>query len=48
MKKKKKTAEDVAEKTGEAVGGSIRKGWGITKAFGKGVKKSITKKKRRT
>jgi len=32
-KKKKGKVEDVAEKTGEAVGKGVKKGWGITKSL---------------
>jgi hypothetical protein len=42
---KKKSAEEVAEKTGEVVGKGLRKGFGIFKSLGKGVKEEVTKKK---
>jgi hypothetical protein len=42
---KKGTAEEVAEKTGEVIGKGVKKGWGIVKAFGKGVKDAATKEK---
>jgi hypothetical protein len=35
---KKGKAEDAAQKTGEAVGKVGKKGWGVVKGFGKGVK----------
>ena len=43
-KEKKGKAEDAAEKTGEFVGKVGKKGWGVVKGFGKGVKKGIKKK----
>jgi len=45
-KEKKGTVEEAAEKTGELVGKVGRKGWGVVKGFGKGVKKGATKKKK--
>ena len=35
-----------AEKTGELVGKAGKKGWGVVKGFGKGVKEGATKKKK--
>jgi hypothetical protein len=43
---KKGSVEEVAEKTGEVVGKSVKKGWGVAKAFGKGVKEGIFKEKK--
>jgi len=40
---KKETVEEVAEKTGKVIGKSVKKGWGVVKAFGKGVKDGATK-----
>ncbi len=37
-------AEDVAEKTGEALGKGVKKGFGVVKAFGKGTKDALTDK----
>lgn len=37
--------EKTAEKTGELAGKGIKKGWGVVKAFGKGVKDAATEKK---
>ena len=42
---KKGKAEEAAEKTGELVGKGLKKGFGIAKAFGKGTKDAIEKKK---
>lgn len=42
---KKGKAEETAEKTGELVGKGLKKGFGIAKAFGKGTKDAIEKKK---
>ena len=39
-------AEKAAEKTGEAIGKIGKKGWGVVKGFGKGVKEGATKKKK--
>lgn len=41
---KKGKIEKGAEKTGEAIGTGVKKGWGALKGFGKGVKDSVTKK----
>ena len=38
--------EDAAEKTGEVIGKGAKKGWGIVKGFGKGVKDAVTEKKK--
>jgi hypothetical protein len=42
---KKGKAEQAAEKTGEVVGKGIKKGWGVVKGFGKGMKDAVTKEK---
>jgi len=42
---KKGKAEETAEKTGELLGKGLKKGFGIAKAFGKGTKDAIEKKK---
>ena len=42
--KKKGKVEDVAEKTGEAVGKVGKAGWGAVKGLGKGLKKGVSKK----
>jgi hypothetical protein len=44
MPENKKKVENVAEKTGEAVGKGIRKSAKAVSDFGKGVKKEIKKK----
>jgi len=41
---KKGKLEKGAEKTGEAVGTGVKKGWGAVKGFGKGLKDAATKK----
>ena len=46
-KKKKGKAEEAAEKTGEVVGKGVKKGFGIAKSFGKGMKDAVTKKKKK-
>jgi hypothetical protein len=43
---KKGSVEEAAEKTGEVVGKGVKKGWGVVKAFGKGVKNGATKEKK--
>ena len=43
---KKGKVEDVAEKTGEMVGKGVKKGWGVVKGFGKGMKDAVTEKKK--
>lgn len=40
---KKGKIEKGAEKTGEAFGTGVKKGWGAVKGFGKGVKDAVTK-----
>jgi hypothetical protein len=45
VEEKKGKAEEVAEKTGEVIGKGAKKGWGVVKAFGKGVKDAATKEK---
>jgi hypothetical protein len=45
VEEKKGKAEEVAEKTGEVIGKGAKKGWGVVKAFGKGVKDATTKEK---
>jgi len=42
---KKGKAEEAAEKTGQLVGKGVKKGWGVVKSFGKGVKDAATEKK---
>jgi hypothetical protein len=44
--KKIGSVEEAAEKTGEVVGKGVKKGWGVVKAFGKGVKDGVTKEKK--
>lgn len=39
--KKKGKAEEVAGKTGEVVGKGLKKGFGIAKGFGSGLKKGV-------
>ena len=46
-KEKKGKVEDVAEKTGELVGTGVKKGWGAVKGFGKGMKNTVTEKKKK-
>jgi len=41
---KKGKAEEVAEKTGEVIGKGVKKGWGVVKGFGKGMKDGVIKK----
>ncbi|UCD13040.1 MAG: hypothetical protein JSW60_05615 [Thermoplasmatales archaeon] len=36
-----------AEETGELVGKGLKKGWGITKSFGKGMKNAVEGKKKK-
>lgn len=43
---KKGSVEEAAEKTGEVVGKGVKKGWGVVKAFGKGVKDGVSKEKK--
>ncbi len=45
-KEKKGSVEEAAEKTGEAIGKGVKKGWGAVKAFGKGVKDGISKEEK--
>jgi hypothetical protein len=45
-KEKKGTFEESAEKTGEVVGKIGKKGWGVVKRFGKGLKKGFEDKKK--
>jgi len=45
--KPKKSAEEMAEKTGETIGKGLRKGFGIFKAAGKGLKEEVTDKKKK-
>jgi len=42
---KKGKAEETAEKTGALLGKGLKKGFGVAKAFGKGTKEAIEKKK---
>jgi len=44
---KKGKAEDAAEKTGEAIGKVGKKGWGVVKGFGKGVKDGFDSDKKK-
>ena len=44
---KKGSVEEAAEKTGEVIGKGVKKGWGVVKAFGKGVKDGVIKGKKR-
>ena len=43
MSKETKKVENVAEKTGETIGRSVKKGSEAVSAFGKGLKKGIKK-----
>jgi hypothetical protein len=43
---KKGSVEEAAEKTGEVIGKGVKKGWGVVKAFGKGVKDGVDGKKK--
>jgi hypothetical protein len=45
--KPKKSAEEMAEKTGETLGKGLKKGFGVFKAFGKGVKEEVIDKKKK-
>jgi hypothetical protein len=45
--KPKKSAEEVAEKTGETIGKGLKKGFGVFKALGKGVKEEVIDKKKK-
>jgi len=40
-KEKKGKAEEVAQKSGELVGRGLKKGFGIVKSVGKGVKEGV-------
>jgi hypothetical protein len=42
--KDKGKAEEVAEKTGEIVGRGLKKGVGVVKSLGKGLKEGVSKK----
>jgi hypothetical protein len=44
MPDKKKKVEGAAERTGEAVGGGLKKGAKAVEDFGRGIKKKIEKK----
>ena len=44
---KKRKVEDAAEKTGKLVGKGVKKGWGAVKGFGKGMKDTVTDKKKK-
>ena len=39
-------AEEAVGKAGETVGKSIKKGFGVVKAFGKGAKEAVIEKKK--
>jgi len=41
---KKGSLEEAAEETGKLVGKGLKKGFGVVKSFGKGVKNEIEKK----
>ena len=43
MPENKKKIENAAEKTGEAIGGGVKKGAKDVNDFGKGIKKGIKK-----
>jgi len=45
--KNKETAEDLAEQTGELVGKGVKKGWGVVKAFGKGVVDTVSENEKK-
>jgi hypothetical protein len=42
---KKGELEEAAEKTGKVIGKGVKKGWGVVKSFGKGVKDGVSDKK---
>ena len=44
---KKGKAEKAAEKTGQAIGKVGKKGWGVVKGFGKGVKEGFESDKKK-
>jgi len=44
---KKGKAEKAAEKTGQAIGKVGKKGWGVVKGFGKGVKEGLESDKKK-
>jgi hypothetical protein len=44
---KKGKAEKVAEKTGQTIGKVGKKGWGVVKGFGKGVKEGFESDKKK-
>lgn len=46
-KDKKGKAEEAAEKTGQAIGKVGKRGWGVVKSFGKGVKKGFESDKKK-
>ncbi|MCX6662427.1 MAG: hypothetical protein NTY91_07760 [Euryarchaeota archaeon] len=43
---KKGSVEEAAEKTGEVIGKGVKKGWGVFKAFRKGVKDGVSKEQK--
>lgn len=47
MAEKKGKAEKAAEKTGETIGKIGKKGFGVVKGFGKGMKKEASSKKKK-
>jgi len=47
MAEKKGKIEKGAEKTGEIVGKVGKKGWGAVKGFGEGLKKGVSKDKKK-
>jgi hypothetical protein len=44
---KKGKAEEAAEKTGQVIGKVGKKGWGVVKGFGKGVKEGFESDKKK-
>lgn len=45
-KEKKGKTEEIAEETGRLIGKGVKKGWGVAKSFGKGVKDAVEEKKK--
>jgi hypothetical protein len=43
MDEKKRSAEEVGKDTGEALGKTLKKGFGAVKAFGKGLEEEVKK-----
>lgn len=46
-KEKPVKLEDVAEETGELIGKGLKKAWGVTKSFGKGLVDTLEKTEKR-